>query len=194
MSPEMVLDRSSSDRSSSDRSSSVGIASDRRRSVCQIAPDRSRAFEDAANASWLHHILPDRGKTSQIGLVPHRSEVRIAPDQSESLQLRWSQHECKQRCWVLLAWLRVAFGFLAWPCFGKFPSQKVIYGPYRPYFLWKHPYMDLTDQIFLVGSPYMDLTDQIFLVGSPYMDPKSVHFWNKSLFMDPQSVHFWVLY
>ena len=61
-------------------------------------------------------------------------------------------------------------------------------------FLVGSPYMDLTDQIFLVGSPSMDLTDQIFLVGSPYMDPESLHFWNKSLFMDPQSIHFWVPY
>ena len=96
---------------------SLQLSWDRFRSEEIGVPDRSRAFEDAANASWLHHIMPDRGKTSQIGLVPHRSEVRIAPDQSESLQLRWSQHECKQRCWVLLAWLRVAFGFLAWPCY-----------------------------------------------------------------------------
>ena len=42
--------------------------------------------------------------------------------------------------------------------FGQFSSQKVIYGPYGPYFLSKSSYMDCTDHIFLVESPYMDLT------------------------------------
>ena len=104
-----------------DRTESLQIAPAQLSSL-QIGGDRARSLQIALACSRSLQIVAGRSRSLQS--VPGRWKcVRIAPDQSRSCQnfpdracarslwialdqsIRVSpgQHECKQRCWVLLA-------------------------------------------------------------------------------------------
>ena len=69
---------------------------------CQIAPECSRAPQIVPDCPRSFQILPEPLQSGLCQITLDRSRpIRVTPDRSASLS--WSQHECKHRCWVLLA-------------------------------------------------------------------------------------------